>query len=124
MPAKDASRRLLTLPHVQASKIRVLISRHRSPQAPEVPAAAEAGYPELTFDSVVGFYGLRDMPTDLKERIAADVRAVSADPAIAARLMSSGSALRVESRQSGICVMCQQWTIRYKACGRNAKRNC
>ncbi len=35
------------------------------------------------------------MPTDLKERIAADIRAVAADPAIAARLASSGSALRV-----------------------------
>jgi tripartite-type tricarboxylate transporter receptor subunit TctC len=86
------------LPHVQAGKIRLrmLNSRQRSPQAPDVPTAAEAGYPELTFDSVVGFYGWRDMPADLKERIAADVRAVSADPAIAARLANGGSALRVE----------------------------
>ncbi len=87
----------LLLPQVQAGKIRFLMlnSRQRSPQAPEVPTASEAGYPELTFDSVAGFYGWRDMPTDLKERIAADIRAVAADPAIAARLASSGSALRV-----------------------------
>jgi len=87
----------LLLPQVQAGKIRFLMlnSRQRSPQAPEVPTASEAGYPELTFDSVAGFYGWRDMPADLKERIAADIRAVAADPAIAARLASSGSALRV-----------------------------
>ncbi len=88
----------LLLPQVQAGKIRFLMltSRQRSPQAPDVPTAAEAGYPELTFDSVVGFYGWRDMPADLKERIAADVRAVAADPAIAARLAAaSGSVLRV-----------------------------
>jgi len=87
----------LLLPQVQAGKIRFLMlnSRQRSPQAPEVPTTSEAGYPELTFDSVAGFYGWRDMPTDLKERIAADIRAVAADPAIAARLASSGSALRV-----------------------------
>jgi len=89
---------LLLLPHVQAGKIRLLMlnSRQRSPQVPAVPTAAEAGYPELTFDAVVGFYGWRDMPAELKERIAADVRAVSADPAIATRFANSGSALRVD----------------------------
>lgn len=87
----------LLLPQVQAGKIRLLMvtSRQRSPQAPEVPTASEAGYPELTFDSVVGFYGWRDMPAELKERIAADVRAVATDSVIAARVASSGSALRV-----------------------------
>ncbi len=47
----------LLLPQVQAGKIRFLMlnSRQRSPQAPEVPTASEAGYPELTFDSVAGF---------------------------------------------------------------------
>jgi tripartite-type tricarboxylate transporter receptor subunit TctC len=87
----------LMLPQVQAGKIRLLMlnSRQRSPQAPEVPTASETGHPELTFDSVVGFYGWRDMRADLKERIAAEVRAVAADPVIAARLATSGSALRV-----------------------------
>jgi tripartite-type tricarboxylate transporter receptor subunit TctC len=87
----------LMLPQVQAGKIRLLMlnSRQRSPQAPEVPTASETGHPELTFDSVVGFYGWRDMRADLKGRIAADVRAVAADPVIAARLATSGSALRV-----------------------------
>jgi tripartite-type tricarboxylate transporter receptor subunit TctC len=87
----------LMLPQVEAGKIRLLMlnSRQRSPQAPDVPTASETGHPELTFDSVVGFYGWREMRADLKERIAADVRAVAADQIIAARLASSGSALRV-----------------------------
>jgi tripartite-type tricarboxylate transporter receptor subunit TctC len=87
----------LMLPQVEAGKIRLLMlnSRQRSPQAPDVPTASETGHPELTFDSVVGFYGWREMPADLKERIAADVRTVAADQIIAARLASSGSALRV-----------------------------
>jgi len=103
---------LLMLPHVQAGKIRLLMlnSRQRSPQAPEVPTAAEAGYPELTFDSVVGFYGWRDMPADLKERIANDVRAVSTDPAIAARLASSGSALRIEGPEAFAAAIDKQRT--------------
>jgi tripartite-type tricarboxylate transporter receptor subunit TctC len=87
----------LLLPLQATGKIRLLMvtSRQRSPQAPEVPTAGEAGYPELTFDSVVGLYGWRDMPIDLKESIAADVRAVTTDPTIAARLAGAGSALRV-----------------------------
>jgi tripartite-type tricarboxylate transporter receptor subunit TctC len=87
----------LMLPQIEAGKIRLLMlnSRQRSPQAPDVPTASETGHPELTFDSVVGFYGWREMRADLKERIAADVRAVAADQIIAARLASSGSALRV-----------------------------
>jgi tripartite-type tricarboxylate transporter receptor subunit TctC len=70
-------------------------NRQRSPQAPEVPTATEAGYPELTFEGAVGLYGWRDMPSGLKERIAADVRAVATDPTTAARVASMGSALRV-----------------------------
>jgi tripartite-type tricarboxylate transporter receptor subunit TctC len=87
----------LMLPQIEAGKIRLLMlnSRQRSPQAPDAPTASETGHPELTFDSVVGFYGWREMRADLKERIAADVRAVAADQIIAARLASSGSALRV-----------------------------
>jgi len=35
------------------------------------------------------------MPADIQERIAADIRAVAADPAMVERVASIGSALRV-----------------------------
>jgi tripartite-type tricarboxylate transporter receptor subunit TctC len=87
----------LLLPQVHAGKARVLMvtNPERSPLAPDVPTAKDAGYPDLTFSGVVGFYGWRDIPAELKERIAADVRAVGADPAIGARIASLGSAVRV-----------------------------
>ena len=69
-------------------------NRERSPQAPDVPTAAEAGYPELTFDGVSGIYGWRDMPAEIRERVIADMRAVIADPAIRARIVSVGTAPR------------------------------
>jgi tripartite-type tricarboxylate transporter receptor subunit TctC len=75
----------------------MVVNRERSPLAPDVPTAAEAGYPELAFDGVVGFYGARDMPADLIERVAADVAAVARDPALAARLASMGTVLRVST---------------------------
>jgi tripartite-type tricarboxylate transporter receptor subunit TctC len=85
------------LPHAQAGKVKLLMvhNRQRSPQAPEVPTATEAGYPELTLEGLTGFYGWRDMPADVREGIAADARAVAADSVIAARVVSIGSALRV-----------------------------
>jgi tripartite-type tricarboxylate transporter receptor subunit TctC len=85
------------LPHHQAgtAKLLVVSNRERSPQAPEVPTAAEAGHPELTFEGTVGIFGWRDIAPDLRERIAADVSAVVAEPAFRARLLASGVAPRL-----------------------------
>jgi len=79
--------------HVQAGKIKLLafINRGRAPFAPEVPTVAEAGYADLTFDAVTGFFGGRDMPGELRERIAADIRAIAAEPAVKDRVAKLGS---------------------------------
>jgi tripartite-type tricarboxylate transporter receptor subunit TctC len=81
------------LPQARAGKIKLLafVNRERSPAAPEVPTVAEAGYPQLTFSAVTGFFGGRDMPAALRERIAADVRAVAAEAAIKERLGKMGA---------------------------------
>jgi tripartite-type tricarboxylate transporter receptor subunit TctC len=85
------------LPQVQTGKAKLLMvtNHERAPLAPDVPTAREVGYPDLTFDGVVGFYGWRDMPLDLKERIASDVRTVGTDSAIGARIASAGSLVRL-----------------------------
>ena len=46
------------LPHQQAGRLRFIavINRVRSPLAPDVPTAAEAGYSDLTFDGVTGSF--------------------------------------------------------------------
>ena len=62
--------------------------------APSVPTAEEAGYPELMFDGIVGFYGWRDMPVALRDRIASDIAAVAKDPEITSRLRTVGVAIR------------------------------
>jgi tripartite-type tricarboxylate transporter receptor subunit TctC len=84
------------VPHHKAGTAKLLFvtNRERSPQAPDVPTAAEAGYPDLTFEGVSGIYGWRDMPAQIKERIAADLRAVVADPAFRARVTGVGTAPR------------------------------
>ena len=84
------------LPQVNAGRGKFLFvpNRERSPLAPDVPTAVEAGFPDLTFDAVNGIYGWRDMPAALKDRIAADVRAIAADPAVAERLKPTGAVMR------------------------------
>jgi tripartite-type tricarboxylate transporter receptor subunit TctC len=80
----------------QAGKVRVLavMNNSRSPAAPDVPTAAEAGFPQLTFDGVTGFFGWRDMPGELRDRIAADVRAVADSLEIKERLAKIGITAR------------------------------
>ena len=84
------------LPSVESGKALLLMvtNPHHSPIAPEVPTAAEAGFPELTFDGVVGFFGGRDLPTALRDRIAGDVAAVAEIPEISLKLQAVGIAVR------------------------------
>lgn len=84
------------IPHGQAGKLRLLavLNRTRAPAARDIPTAAEAGHPELTFDGIVGYYGWRDMPAGLRSRIAADVRTVAEQAAIKERLAGMGIVAR------------------------------
>jgi tripartite-type tricarboxylate transporter receptor subunit TctC len=84
-------------PLMQAGKIRVLAltSKQRAPSAPEIPTAAEAGYPALTFESIGGVFGSRGMTDSARQSMAADFRAVSADPVIPKRLGDFGTIMDI-----------------------------
>jgi tripartite-type tricarboxylate transporter receptor subunit TctC len=80
-------------PLMRAGKIKVLAvtSRKRAPSVPDVPTVAESGFPAMEMESIGGIFGPRDMPLNLRERIAADVRAaVESDPTIATKLQATG----------------------------------
>ena len=71
-------------------KLLAITSSAQSSIVPGVMTATQAGFPGLTFDGLVGFYGTRDMPNELREKIATDVRAALADPVIVDRLQATG----------------------------------
>jgi tripartite-type tricarboxylate transporter receptor subunit TctC len=77
---------------IQAGRLKPLAitASEPTPVIPGVPTVAQAGFPELTFDGLVGLYGTRDMPLALRERIAADIKEVLSDPTIVARLQATG----------------------------------
>jgi tripartite-type tricarboxylate transporter receptor subunit TctC len=80
---------------LQAGTVKVLAMTNgqRAPTAPETPTAAQAGYPALAFDGLVGLFGPPTMAPALRERIAADIREVATDPYIEPRLMQTGQIL-------------------------------
>ena len=77
-------------PQLAAGKIKIvaLMNREHVSILPNVPTVAEAGFPALSLEGLVGLFGPRRMSSELRERIAADIRAVSADHKIAARIRS------------------------------------
>jgi tripartite-type tricarboxylate transporter receptor subunit TctC len=84
-------------PLANAGRIKVLAvtSRQRAPGAPDIPTATEAGYPDLTIESVGGAFGPRDMPEQLRESIAAEFRKIADEPIIAKRLADTGQIMSV-----------------------------
>jgi tripartite-type tricarboxylate transporter receptor subunit TctC len=85
-------------PLMKAGKIKVLAitSKQRAPIAPDVLTAAEAGYPDLTFESVGGIFGPHGISDEVREKIAADVRDVSADPVVAQRIADIGTIMDIQ----------------------------
>ena len=79
----------------EAGRLKVLAmsNRERAAAAPSIPTVVEVGMPTLLFDGLVGLYGPRDLPADLRNRIAADIREIASDPAIVSRMTATGQAV-------------------------------
>jgi tripartite-type tricarboxylate transporter receptor subunit TctC len=84
------------LPLAREGRIKLLAvtTPERAVAAPDLPTAIEAGFPELTVEAPLGFFGPKTMPMELRERIAADVRLLASDPAIKQRLSDLGLVAR------------------------------
>ena len=79
--------------HAQGGRIRVIAVQNRT-RAPglDVPTAAEAGFPQLELDGLVGLIAARssNLADAVRERIAADVKAQLNDPALNERMTATG----------------------------------
>ena len=83
-------------PQLDAGKAKLLAVTNtaRAPTEPDLPTVVEAGAPALSLDGLVGLFGPSGMPLPLRERIAADFRAV-ADETIHDRLTKSGQLMNI-----------------------------
>jgi tripartite-type tricarboxylate transporter receptor subunit TctC len=83
-------------PQVQAGKVKIIAvtNNERPPIMPDVPTAVEAKHPQLAVDGLIGLFGIRGMPDDLKNRIAADIKEAASDPEIAAKINATAQIVR------------------------------
>jgi tripartite-type tricarboxylate transporter receptor subunit TctC len=84
-------------PQWRAGRIKLIAvtNKNRVKAAPEVPTAREQGYLSLEIDGMAGLFGIKSMSEQLKEKIAADVRDVTADGSISARLEATGQIVNI-----------------------------
>jgi tripartite-type tricarboxylate transporter receptor subunit TctC len=79
-------------PHIQSGRVKLIAitNSQRAPTQKDTPTVAEAGFPEMTFDGLIGLFGPRNMPAAVRDQIAADVKEAVSDPTITARLTATG----------------------------------
>jgi tripartite-type tricarboxylate transporter receptor subunit TctC len=83
---------LATLPMVRGGQLRglAIATAARTPVAPDLPTAAEAGLPGFEFYSWYGVWGPRAMPAEIANRINRALVAGLAEPDVVARLTGLG----------------------------------
>jgi tripartite-type tricarboxylate transporter receptor subunit TctC len=83
-------------PQIEAGKVKLLAVTNavRAPAEPNIPTAAEEGFPSLVVEGLVGLFGPPGMPLELREHITSEIRAV-ADATVADRLTTTGQFLNI-----------------------------
>ena len=79
-------------PHVRAGKLRALAiaARERSPQLPDAPTLAEAGYPDLEFRIWMGLMAPAGTPAPVLKTLESAIVEAMRDPAVRAALAAQG----------------------------------
>ena len=75
-------------PQREAGRIKVLaqMGRKRAPSLPDIPTAAEAGFPAMEMEGLVGLFGSPAVSAELREKIGADIVVAADDKDIDAKL--------------------------------------
>ena len=76
------------IPQIKAGKVRALAvtGSARSPELPDVPSMAEAGYPEVNTKLWSGFFVSAKTPPAIAAKLEAALRRAIADPGVSAKL--------------------------------------
>ena len=82
------------LPHVKAGKLVLLNMNHasRSPDFPDVPTLTELGYPGADVPLWFTIYAPAGIPNEIREKLNARVREISATDDMRAKLLAAGAA--------------------------------
>ncbi len=80
------------MPQMATGKVKAIAvtSRQRSPQMPQVPTVAEAGFPDYEMVPWIGYVGRRGMPAEVSARLSKALKDCLSDPAVKAELQKVG----------------------------------
>ena len=80
------------MPQMASGKVKAIAvtTRQRSPQMPQVPSVAEAGFPDYEMVPWIGYVGRRGMPTEVSARLSKALKDCLNDPAVKAELQKVG----------------------------------
>ena len=83
-----ASSYAIQRPHREGGRVKVLaqMGAKRAPSLPDVPTAAEEGFPAMEMEGLVGLFGSPAVSPELREKIGADIVAVAGDKDVEDRL--------------------------------------
>ena len=75
-------------PHREGNRVKVLaqMGAKRAPSLSDLPTAVEQGFPALEMEGLVGLFGTKAVSPELREKIGADIVAVSNDKEVEDRL--------------------------------------
>lgn len=92
MVAMTISPATVAIPQIKAGKLRALanINSRRSPQLPDVPTIAEAGYPEATALSWYGLHAPAGTPPAVLRKLETAMKAATATQEVRDRLSNAG----------------------------------
>ena len=79
-------------PHREGGRVKVLaqMGRERAPSLPDIPTAVEQGFPALEMEGLLGLFGSKAAPSELRERLGADIVAVADDREVEDKLNATG----------------------------------
>lgn len=80
------------MPQMATGKVKAIAvtSRQRSPQMPQVPSVAEAGFSDYEMVPWIGYVGRRGMPAEVSARLSKAIKDCLSDPAVKAELQKVG----------------------------------
>jgi tripartite-type tricarboxylate transporter receptor subunit TctC len=80
------------MPQMATGKVKAIAvtTRQRSPQMPQVPTVAEAGFPDYEMVPWIGFVGRRGMPAEVSGKLSKALKDSLNDPVVKADLQKVG----------------------------------
>jgi tripartite-type tricarboxylate transporter receptor subunit TctC len=97
-------------PRIQAGKVKAiaLTNLQHAAALPDIPTGREEGFKSLEFDGLVGLLGPKGMPQAARDRIAADIRTIAAEPEVVSRLSATGQVINPGSPAEFAAALAEQ----------------